>query len=167
LEFIIENYEKDRIKNEYKLKELASTDYLTGILNRRAFFNLVNTLELNKYSVLMLDIDHFKKINDTYGHDIGDKVLKTFSNTIKNNLRKEDIFARIGGEEFVVLTKNIDKSRLYFFAEKLRKKVEELKIGNIKLTVSIGGHIIGFGEDINLSLKRADEALYEAKKSCY
>ena len=93
---IIENYEKDRIKNKYKLKELANTDYLTGILNRRAFFNLVNTLELNKYSVLMLDIDHFKKINDTYGHDIGDKVLKTFSNTIKNNLRKEDIFARIG-----------------------------------------------------------------------
>lgn len=161
---IIENYEKDRIKYEFQLKELAKTDYLTGILNRRAFFEIINKLDLNDYAVLMLDIDHFKRINDTYGHDVGDKVLKEFAKIIKKNLRKDDIFARIGGEEFIIITKNIDKAHLLLFAEKLRKKVESMQIRDIYITVSIGGYIFQFNEDINVALKYADEALYEAKK---
>jgi diguanylate cyclase (GGDEF)-like protein len=161
---IIENYEKDRIRNEFRLKELAKTDYLTGVLNRRAFFENASKMDLRNYAVLMLDIDYFKRINDTYGHDVGDRVLKEFTKVIRGNLRKEDIFARIGGEEFVILTKNIDKSHLYLFAEKLRKKVSSIKVGDIHISVSIGGYIAQFDEDINVALKYADEALYKAKK---
>jgi len=168
--FAFESYLKREL-----LEKLSLFDYLTEAYNRRAFFKFSNILindakrEKRKLSILMIDIDYFKKINDTYGHDIGDKVLKTFVKMIKQNIRENDLFARIGGEEFVILTKIDNKEQLFTFAQKISKLTKELKIftkgKNIQFTISIGGYIFDPSkETLDYALKKADEALYKAKE---
>ncbi len=156
------------------LKEQASTDSLTGLYNRRQFEILAyQGLQTAKryampYSILMLDIDFFKKINDTYGHDAGDKVLKKLARTLKETMRKSDIVARYGGEEFIVFLPKTTPKEAYTAAEHVREAVENMKTvingKNIPITVSIG---ISDNQsfDLTLLIKQADEALYASKEN--
>ncbi len=152
----------------------ANFDALTGILNRRGYFNAMLSLaylaKRNKFysAVLMIDIDHFKRINDTAGHQTGDVVLKKVADIIKKNIRASDILGRFGGEEFIVFLPQIEKKSIFALAEKIRKAVQEESKDNIAVTVSIGGtarKITGKVEtDIDELIKQADTYLYEAKR---
>ncbi len=152
-------------------------DPLTGLFNRRYLENILvpiinGALRRNeKIGFLMVDMDYFKKVNDTYGHEAGDLVLKTLGKVLLNSIRKSDIAIRYGGEEFLILLQNIkDKKEAYKVAEKIRKQIENTKfyIGDqtINKTVSIGVSV--YPDDCQKSwecIKAADSALYEAKRS--
>lgn len=155
---------------------LADTDPLTGIANRSGLYAQMDKWRtapeaarpVNNIGVLLLDIDHFKKLNDTYGHDMGDKILKAFAAAVSANLREEDIFARWGGEEFVILCRNRTSEGLRSFAEKIRLLTQQFIFGadaEISITVSIGVTLMGPEEAVDESLKRADQALYRAKEN--
>ncbi|MEA2091787.1 MAG: diguanylate cyclase, partial [Campylobacterota bacterium] len=166
----------DEITNEYvKIKELeykASTDPLTKLFNRN---KLNDVLEkeialahaiLSPLSIIFLDIDYFKKVNDTYGHDIGDKVLKEIANIIGSTTRKGDIAARWGGEEFMITLQATDTSQASLLAEKLRVAVENHKFDTVgRLTISLGVTEYRDNENEDSLIKRVDNALYEAKES--
>ncbi len=157
------------------LETLATTDQLTGIYNRRYFFDIANK-ELSRVkrhhtlcSLLMLDIDYFKNINDRYGHNIGDEALKLFSKTISSLLRDNDIFARIGGEEFVILLLDTSQEQAFNKGLEIIKSIEKLSIntdqnGLLKFTVSIGVSSLNVDDiEIQCAISRADNALYKAK----
>ena len=163
-----------------KLEKIAITDELTGMFNRRYFFSrLVAEFERCKrfsqnLACVMIDIDHFKKINDTRGHQVGDIVLKKVGQIISESQRSYDIFARIGGEEFVGSLSNVDQKGALEFAERLRKKIESYnfleEVGEtLKATISIGIGIYPHNniavENIDDIIKIADDALYKAKNS--
>jgi diguanylate cyclase (GGDEF)-like protein len=164
-------------ETKQQLKEQANRDYLTGLYNRRYFneiaqdFIHISKRERKPFSVIMLDIDKFKKINDTYGHSIGDDVLKALSNIIQKTVRKSDIVSRYGGEEFALLLPFTDKQGAQRIAEKIRINVEDTKIvlhnsKIVQFTVSLGVDCIEMqDENIEESLDRADSALYNAKES--
>ncbi|WP_368030452.1 GGDEF domain-containing protein [Arcobacter sp. s6] len=169
--FLFEMKNKEEI-----LDKLANIDYLTGILNRRAFYNKAEALMKlsqrygDELGLVLFDIDFFKKINDTYGHNMGDIVLKEISKKILLSIRDSDCFARYGGEEFIVLLPNITKDKLQVFAEKIRGLVENMYIENsdgkeIKVTISLGISFSIKNDTIEDFIKRADLALYDAKKS--
>lgn len=165
----------DKKKLELKLKILATTDELSGLSNRRKFM-IDAEIEFERakrykllFSVLMIDIDNFKQINDTYGHAAGDEVIKEFGNLISNNFRKTDIYGRIGGEEFSIILQNTDIYKALLVADNFRKLVakSEVKYNNIiiSLTVSIGiSSYTTRAKNISEIIKYADEALYESKE---
>lgn len=162
----------ERKKKEEELYRLATTDLLTGLYNRRFMQDqLMQAKHMEErhslpFSLLLLDVDNFKKLNDTYGHEMGDKVLKAVAEDIRKNLRKTDIPSRWGGEEFLILLENADLQEAVSVAERIRKEVESTPLeGHIKVTVSIGVASYSKDEDINSLIKRADEALYRAKAS--
>jgi diguanylate cyclase (GGDEF)-like protein len=159
---------------EKELQQQATTDPLTGVLNRRAFFDkagreLLRSIRYQrKIAVLMLDIDHFKNINDTYGHSGGDQILRLFASEVANPLRASDLLGRIGGEEFAVILPETDSGKALNIAERIRLRVQKINanIGqkNVRFTVSIGVSEVALGEKgINIALNRADKALYRAK----
>jgi two-component system, cell cycle response regulator len=152
-------------KSEY-LKNKANTDTLTKIYNKE-YFNteLKQFLHDKRSGVLMfLDIDHFKHINDTYGHMSGDEILKNMTKKISSQLRDEDIFARWGGEEFTILLANTTLGNAYIKADQIRKDIEKTKLyEEIQITISIGLAEIQDDEPMELLLKRADDLLYKAK----
>ncbi|MBC7319370.1 GGDEF domain-containing protein, partial [bacterium] len=165
-------FETERAKEE--AEKLAITDPLTGLFNRRFLEEkLANELIRakaygNYLSVVMADIDHFKRINDTYGHKVGDEVLKLLAVILKANIRGEDIVARYGGEEFVILLHNVSKYDAFRIAERIRIEIEETSFEEVgvpeKVTVSFGISCFpGDGEDPIDLLKKADQALYQAK----
>ncbi|MCK9337626.1 MAG: GGDEF domain-containing protein [Arcobacteraceae bacterium] len=166
---------KLQIANE-KLEFLATKDYLTGINNRGNFFTLCKDIwdvdfgdnKLVLYAV-MLDIDNFKVLNDSYGHKVGDIALKEFVNAVLLHLDEDDIFGRLGGEEFAIVTTSDDERNVINKLEKIRQNVENLVIINngkeIKFTVSIGFSQKVDNENIDLALEKADKMLYEAKAS--
>lgn len=148
----------------------ASFDSLTKIYNRD-FFNKMANIKIDKYKygrdsfvLVMMDIDHFKNVNDTYGHLVGDEVLIDLSNLIKTHIRENDIFARYGGEEFVLLLDvNLEKSR--YVVEHLRDVIEKKEFNKVsKITCSFGITEYKKNDTINSMIKRADKALYEAKE---
>ena len=157
-----------------RLGKQASTDPLTGLYNRRVFEILANqSLSSARryntpYAVGMLDIDFFKKVNDTYGHEAGDKVLKNLADTIKKTLRQSDIVARYGGEEIVIFFVHTPPSECYVAAEHIRKAVGEMNTvvdgQSIPITVSIG---ISDCQNMDLDslIKQADEGLYYSKEN--
>lgn len=162
--------------NLKQLHDLASKDPLTGIWNARAFYDMSNKLiQLEQrtsrpYCTLFIDLDHFKSINDQYGHDAGDAVLRAVSDCIARNSRESDIVGRIGGEEFTVFLPNTDTHGAWQLAEKLRHSAESLlhtfpNSEQRAVTLSIG---VAQGEITDRSIadiqKRADIAMYEAKK---
>jgi len=170
-ELEIQKHQKENIK----LEELAFIDPLTGALNRRKFEEL-STQELkrsNRYksnlSFLMLDIDHFKSINDTYGHAIGDEILKHFSSICLDMARSLDIVARIGGEEFIIMLPETTSEGAYIFAERFREKIYSSEVHiedkTVKYSVSIGVAILNKDKEVKDILQRADKALYKAKES--
>jgi len=160
----------EQVKAKKALELLSINDPLTNIGNRRFFDqkiyeHLTLTQRYNyPFSFMIFDIDFFKKINDAYGHDVGDKVLIDFANLIKTNLRDGDVFARIGGEEFAVLLPSTTKDKAYTSAQKLRVLIEEYK-GITPITTSIGLIQYEKGDDEKSIFKRADFALYKAKES--
>lgn len=159
-----------------ELKELSNKDPMTNTYNRRYFseisqkYLILSRRNEQDLSILILDIDHFKKINDTYGHNTGDEVIITLAECLKNCLRKSDIVSRFGGEEFVILLYGVCKNNTSQIAENMRKNIEKLVISNekvdLKFTVSIGGACYDETKDdenLDKTLTRADHALYEAK----
>ena len=161
---------------ELKLDQLSRHDSLSGLLNRRAFDEVIE-LEMsrffkteNVFTVLALDIDHFKKINDTYGHPAGDKVIQRISKVCQSMFGKVGHVARTGGEEFTILIPEMDAHTAEAKAETLRKKIASIRVatdaGVIKFTSSIGVSEVGEHDKITSQiLMRADKALYEAKES--
>lgn len=155
---------------ERRLEQLAVTDGLLGIFNRR---HTAERLEEELYrarrygnvlSVLMMDIDHFKRINDNYGHDVGDRVLITVADAIKRRLRHSDVFGRWGGEEFLLVLPETSLSNAALLAEKIRAQVAELSIPPVeRVTVSLGVAGYTAGDTSESLLKRADTNLYQAK----
>jgi len=161
---------------EEELLKISREDSLTGIANRRYFFEHA-TREMirgkrfhESQTLVMLDVDYFKNINDTYGHETGDIVLKTMVRECKKILREIDIFGRIGGEEFGILFLNTDKKTAQILAERLRSHIEKIEVitsaGKINFTVSIGMvSFRGGNKSIDERLSIADQALYQAKES--
>ncbi len=156
-----------------KLLNMVSRDQLTGLYNRR-YFELSNDEERNLLnvvdsSVIMFDIDNFKKVNDTYGHVIGDVVLKRVAEVISNNCRVSDIPIRYGGEEFVVLLNNCSLENAFLVADKIREKIsqEVIKIGPINLNVTVSGGVSfkGVETSIENAIKEADQAMYQSKNN--
>lgn len=157
-----------------KLKEMAQIDGLTGVFNRRYYESnlrkeLVRSRRLDRsVAMIVFDIDFFKRCNDTYGHECGDRVLRQFAQLLKSNTREEDMVARYGGEEFVVLlTGEITPDDAWSAGEKLRSLVENTAFDSFEpgqITVSAGVGIVAPNEDDEQIFSRADQALYEAKK---
>lgn len=158
-------------KTNNKLRTLAETDPLTGIYNRRRLFEILD-LDLkrirrykNHLSIAMLDLDHFKQINDNYGHIVGDQILRNTVQIITPNIRKADVLGRYGGEEFLLIMINTSKKQAFLVSEKIRKLFEQTKHSKgAHVTISIG--VAEFQEEDTLEslLKRADQALYKAKE---
>lgn len=153
------------------ISHLAATDELTGLYNRR-FFNEQFTKSLSaarRYTfpltIIMADIDKFKAVNDTYGHAVGDKVLKSFADILRTMARTEDVSARWGGEEFIILLGHTACAGATVLAERLRSMVESqcLRITSVPVTVSLGVAELNDREEGEALLKRADSALYRAK----
>jgi diguanylate cyclase (GGDEF)-like protein len=163
---------RNLIEAYLKLLHLSITDQLTGLYNR-TYLNIkankeIGKADLNKETVtmLLLDIDHFKKINDTFGHLAGDKVLKNFAEIMISSLRRTDIPFRFGGDEFIVLMPDTAINDAVMEAENLRLKVESSQIQpNIKITISIGAVERIRGESLDNWFMRADKALYQVKHS--
>lgn len=158
-----------------QLKELASTDGLTGLLNRRAFMeeasSLLQLAQRYKHplSLLMIDADHFKKVNDTYGHQAGDRVLVHLSSSIRHCLRGTDKLGRIGGEEFAVILPETDLEQTTVLTERLLSKIRKdtIEIGAatpLRITVSIGMATLNpLTTGVDALMNQADAALYRAK----
>ena len=162
-------YNRERIK----LQKLSYSDSLTGIYNRYMFLCQAEK-EFERYkrygsvfSITMIDIDHFKKVNDTYGHSEGDFVLREVTRIINDNLRKTDVFARWGGEEFIVMMPETRSDGAYSAAEKLRAAIACHQFGMVgQVTISLGVAMIGEQDkSLELLISRADEKLYEAKRA--
>ncbi|GIU14355.1 MULTISPECIES: sensor domain-containing diguanylate cyclase [unclassified Shewanella] len=161
-------------KYQRKLELMASTDKLTGAANRQAFEegfakSLANSvLESSPMSVLLLDIDHFKKVNDSHGHNIGDLVIQTLSHLLRGQLRSDDLLCRWGGEEFLILLPSCNLSQASDIAEKLRELVEArlLTINGCQINVTISCGVAEYraSEKAEELINRADVALYQAKE---
>lgn len=171
----ISDYENSLQQKNVALHVLASTDDLTGVMNRRLFGEVSNRyFETSQrdnlpLSLLLFDLDNFKKVNDTYGHQAGDQMLIRFAEAIKLFLRKSDIVARVGGEEFAVLLFETDMEGAFTLAEKIRTLVESISIDyegeKVSVTTSIGIAQHSKGDKaFNTIYERADKALYRAKK---
>lgn len=161
-----------------ELKLLASIDPMTKLYNRRYFNEMAkNILQIDKrhedeLSLVMLDIDKFKKVNDAYGHAVGDEVIISVADTLRKHQRKSDVICRYGGEEFVILLPLTSLNDAVFVAEKMRKYIKSniVSIGNVeslKVTVSMGVSQVDVKNELNIeaALSRADQALYDAKHS--
>lgn len=157
-----------RLANQ-KLQVLASTDWLTSCLNRRAFTNQVNGKLKSPGAFLVIDADHFKYINDHYGHDRGDEVLRLMAATIKANVRENDIVGRMGGEEFGVFLQGASLETAQAVAERIRTAIQSAYFAPdgqpLRLSVSVGGAC--FEEEISFSelFRIADQRLYGVKQS--
>ncbi|MFG1398087.1 sensor domain-containing diguanylate cyclase [Roseixanthobacter pseudopolyaromaticivorans] len=166
-----EQYQQDM----EELRQLADTDPLTGLLNRRSFLSVADaalngTRTSDGLGILMADIDHFKRVNDLYGHPAGDAVIRSVAASIGAALRQHDRVARFGGEEFVVLLLNVDRAGMMALAERMRSSIGSNRVTidgqEIAVTVSFGAALAQPGDrDVDEVIERADLALYEAKNS--
>jgi diguanylate cyclase (GGDEF)-like protein len=156
--------------------KMSVTDGLTGLFNIRYFKLLLETeIIMAKsdptkiFTIIMSDVDHFKKFNDTYGHQVGDLVLKEVANALKNSVRASDIVARYGGEEMIILLRGTPLKNGLVVAEKIRKNIEESLVrdrnNTYKVTASLGVSTCKPIDTVDSIIKRADEGLYQAKES--
>jgi len=161
-------------KRTAQLEKMATTDELTELLNRREIMRLLE-LEVARadrqgtaLSLMMLDLDHFKAINDSYGHQAGDRALKNAAENFKQQLRKTDFIGRIGGEEFLVILPDTDISSAYWLANRIRQALEQQTTDNSAIpscTASIGVTQYIASDDLHSLIQRADETLYQAKSN--
>ncbi len=160
---------------EVEMREMASTDSLTGLLNRRSFVEMSQREQVRMrrnggtLALLVMDIDHFKHLNDTYGHLVGDAILREMAGICKGSVRATDLLARWGGEEFAVLLPDTDYAGCLYLGEKLRREVAGLSVpagrGQARTTISVGGALwTPDDENLDSVLRRADIALYKAKR---
>ncbi|WP_338525880.1 GGDEF domain-containing protein [Pseudomonas batumici] len=155
-----------------QLEDLVATDELTGLYNRRHFLRLASReLELMDADVVhglaLIDLDHFKRINDVHGHAAGDQVLQAFAAVANACVRDGDVLARYGGEEFVLLLPNADPDRLTACCERLRLAFTEVELVGLavnNLSLSVGMTLVGVADELDDALQRADQALYRAKR---
>ncbi len=166
----IRTAELSQIKDDFE--KLATTDALTRIHNRYSIMNILSKeiSRSNRYdsplSILMYDIDHFKAVNDTYGHDIGDQVLVSLSKLVSESIRDIDYLGRYGGEEFLIIMPNTLLQNATIYAHRLRQTVEENNFKEVgQLTISIGVVELQDDENIDVMFKRVDDLLYESKNS--
>ncbi len=153
-----------------QLELMSSTDYLTGLFNRRALFEKLDyemrrsNRSKSPLSVIMLDIDYFKKVNDTYGHLVGDVILKQVADILRSSVRNTDIIARYGGEEFIIVAPACVLDDAGKMAEKIRVKIQDFGFETgLKATIS-GGAVQYTGQGIDALIEEADKCLYAAKK---
>jgi len=156
------------------LEQVALTDGLTGMQNRRYFDDALKEYieefrRINKpVGLMILDLDHFKQVNDTHGHDVGDEVLRAVASCLKDMTRYHDVVARLGGEEFAVVAPNMDGDLLVKFAERIRKAIAGMAVlsGNVrlKITTSVGLAVWDGKETAEEFYRRADRLLYQAKR---
>ncbi|MBF0266276.1 MAG: diguanylate cyclase [Gammaproteobacteria bacterium] len=176
VQFVVKKQNRHLQNENIELTSAAFTDQLTGIYNRRAFiqscdkeFDRVSRHQCKKPSVAIMDLDKFKSVNDTYGHDIGDDVLKIFSSVLSEQVRNIDTVARWGGEEFVVLLPETSAEQAKVVLERVRLEIPKKKIAGAEplvVTVSIGiTEIVDLSSSVDGAIKLADNALYEAKET--
>lgn len=169
--------DKNVLLNELvkKLDVSSKTDYLTGLFNRRSMIDEIGQEVINSktnsttFTLVMADIDFFKNVNDTYGHDNGDFVLKEISNILSNSIRKSDTLSRWGGEEFLILFRNTQIQGCLALTERIRKFINDyvFKMNGVdnKLTMTFGVSEYKLGDNIDELVKRADVALFKGKNS--
>lgn len=163
----------ERHQLEVQLRELSEKDSLTQLFNRRKLLHELEkefSFHNNTFSLIMFDLDFFKNINDTYGHHVGDDILKFVADEAQKIIRKEDVLARVGGEEFIILMKNTTKDEAFIFAERLRQHIETSDLSTYhclqKLTISLGVTQMCYPKsNLDELLKQVDQALYEAKNT--
>ena len=177
LVFLAALYEYSKERSMRKMKKVQSDlefflkrDPLTGLFNRRGYHDSIDEISDKHGVMLMCDIDHFKKINDTYGHDAGDFVIQEVAQCIRENVRKEDVAIRWGGEEFLIFLANTNINNGYLVAEKLRESVERLTLYyrediTIKVTLSMGISSISNQIPLEEAIRNADNAMYASKAS--
>lgn len=187
-DFIIKPYDEDELivrssnlienkkvheqarKQQEELTKLAMTDQLTGLYNRHSLFDIgpkyISDANRHKFSVslLVIDLDHFKKVNDTHGHAVGDIVLKEVGKVLNRNCRIEDFVARFGGEEFVMLFSHCDVDFAFTRAENIRMSIEECQPNGLTITASIGIAALDKDDDFESLFDKADKAVYGAKE---
>jgi two-component system cell cycle response regulator len=156
------------------LEQAALTDSLTGMQNRRYFDDALREYlgEFERIGkpvgLMILDLDHFKQVNDTHGHDVGDEVLRAVANCLKDMTRYHDVVARLGGEEFAVVAPNLDDDLLMKLAERIRRAIATMAVvsGNVrlKITTSVGLAVWDGKESADQLYRRADSLLYQAKR---
>jgi diguanylate cyclase (GGDEF)-like protein len=159
--------------NKAQLWDMAVTDSLTGLYVRRYFMaklqeEIRRAERYNRViSIVMADLDRFKNINDTYGHDAGDRVLQAIGKFLQNNIREVDILARYGGEEFVMMIPEADQEAAYSLSERLRHNFSKIKFDNLpQITISLGVATYPFdGTELEDLIKKADAAMYAAKQA--
>lgn len=163
-------------ESDAMMRAMATTDSLSGLSNRQNFLNEasknINRLKREKesFTLLFIDIDHFKKVNDTFGHGFGDKVIQSVAKSMRNSVRPYDLVARFGGEEFVIMLMSADREAGKIIAERLRGEIADVRFEDnpgFTFTVSIGMTVVlpGESEDIMDFVDQADQALYQAKQT--
>lgn len=167
---VFDRSRKTIFMNQQVMHQLAITDPLTGLFNRNQFDSVVDQeiergLRYHKtFGVLILDVDYFKSVNDTFGHNEGDKVLQKIAKILSTSVRENDTLIRWGGEEFVVVAIEVDQQSLTLLSDKLRKNIEAENYGVAgKITVSVGATLFRKNDLKTELISRADKALYEAK----
>ena len=188
-DFIIKPYDEDELivrssnlienkkvheqakKQQEDLTKLAMTDQLTGLYNRHSLFDIgpkyLSDAKRHKFSVslLVIDLDHFKNVNDTHGHGVGDIVLKEVGGVLNRKCRTEDFVARFGGEEFVMIFSHCDIDFAFTKAENIRMSIEECQPNGLTITASIGVAALGKDDNFESLFDKADKAVYDAKES--
>jgi len=165
----------NQLRDLEELKSLALTDQLTALPNRRYLEQSLQAkwMEFQKlgipFGLIFMDIDHFKDVNDTYGHDVGDEVLKMVAKSTRAALRKSDLVGRWGGEEFIIALSNANLETMQVVSEKVRMLIEQsslkLEGKTLSVTVSLGVSLPKFEDTLESLIKRADEKMYESKKN--
>ena len=168
-------YEQIETAYKKKLEKLANEDPLTNIANRRRFFEKANILftkvilECQPLYLFVVDIDKFKDINDTFGHDIGDEVIRVFVDIVKSELGIDDCFSRFGGDEFIIMLTRISQEKALSIVEKIKDNISKTHMvlgASVDFSVSIGmAELEDFDESIDKLIKRADTSLYREKRS--
>lgn len=155
---------------EKQINEISQIDPLTGIYNRRKIASNLSKIQQDQqsYALVLLDLDHFKKINDSYGHDVGDQVLKKVAKILSTNLRGEDVVGRFGGEEFILVLKNKSLKQAMDIAERCRLEIEKESIyinksTMIHVSASFGVALSKLSLSKEAIIRQADQALYQAK----
>lgn len=169
--FLAKSYHKSLADND-KMKQLATYDQLTGLVNRRSFEEIVKvklqntSMQQSTASIILIDIDHFKAVNDTHGHEAGDEVLKQVASIINSSFRSSDIISRWGGEEFIVFLSDTDIDLAKSMAERLKGNIEsQTYYKNMSITVSQGVSSLSPKDTYESLLNKADQRLYKAKNS--
>ena len=177
--FVKASQELDGISDSLKLAELHSkTDALTGLANRRSLAAFLRTAQIaametgDPLSILMIDVDHFKKFNDSFGHPVGDQVLRLVAKVLQESVREPDLAARYGGEELIAVLPGADLDQCNDLAERIRRRISEARLTRratgeqiSRITVSIGVAQFRMGESADALVERCDRALYQAKRS--